>query len=89
MMPYSLEVAEALNKQFLKLSKKDANTFQAIKKKVAEILENPHRYKPLRSPMQNKRRVHISGSFVLVFKIIEERKVVQLLEFEHHDKAYK
>jgi len=56
---------------------------------VVEILENPHRYKPLRSPMQNKRRVHISGSFVLVFKIIEERKVAQLLEFEHHDKAYK
>jgi len=38
--------------------------------------------------MQNKRRVHISGSFVLIFKIVEERKVVQLIEFEHHDAAY-
>ncbi len=88
-MPYSLEVAKGLDKAFKKLAKKDKVTFEAINKKVAEITEDPYRYKPLRALMQNKRRVHISGSFVLVFKIEEERKVVQLLEFEHHDKAYK
>ena len=88
-MAYSLEVAEELNKLFAKLAKKDKITFEAINKKVNEILENPYHYKPLKAPLQNKRRVHISGSFVLIFKIDEERKAVQLLEFEHHDKAYK
>ena len=88
-MAYSLEIAEELNKVFDKLAKRDKVTFDAINKKVNEILENPYHYKPLRAPMQNKRRVHIAGSFVLIFKIDEERKVVQLLEFEHHDKAYK
>ena len=88
-MTYSLEIAEELNKVFDKLAKKDKVTFEAINKKVNEILENPYHYKPLRAPMQKKRRVHISGSFVLIFKINEDRKVVQLLEFEHHDKAYK
>ncbi len=88
-MAYALEVAENLNKIFGKLAKKDRTAFQAINKKVSEILENPSHYKPLRAPMQNKRRVHISGSFVLIFKVDEERKVVQILEFEHHDKAYK
>ena len=88
-MPYSLEIAENLNKIFGKLAKKDKITFQAINKKVNEILENPYHYKPMRAPMQNKRRVHISGSFVLIFKIDEERKIVQLLEYEHHDKSYK
>lgn len=88
-MAYSLEVAEGLNRVFGKLAKKDKVTFQAINKKIAEILNNPYHYKPLRAPLQNKRRVHISGSFVLIFKIDEERKVIQLLEFEHHDKAYK
>lgn len=88
-MAYSLEVAEDLNRAFGKLAKKDKATIQAINKKVAEILNNPYHYKPLRAPLQNKRRVHISGSFVLIFKIDEERKVVQLLEFEHHDNAYK
>ena len=88
-MAYSLEVAEELGKVFRKLAKKDKVTFLAIDKKVNEIILNPNHYKPLRAPMQNKRRVHISGSFVLIFKIDEERKVVQLLEFEHHDKSYK
>ena len=88
-MAYSLEVAEELNKVFAKLAKKDKTTFEAINKKVNEILQNPYHYKPLKAPMQNKRRVHISGSFVLIFKINEESKAVQLLEFEHHDKAYK
>ena len=88
-MAYSIEVAEELNKVFTKLAKKDKVTLEAINKKVNEILENPHHYKPLRAPMQNKRRVHIAGSFVLIFKIDEDKKVVQLLEFEHHDKAYK
>jgi len=63
-MVYSLEIADNLNKTFGKLAKKDKTTLQAINKKVNEILENPYHYKPLRAPMQNKRRVHISGSFV-------------------------
>lgn len=88
-MAYSLEVAEELDKIFAKLAKKDKTTFEAVNKKVNEILENPHHYKPLRAPMQNKRRVHIAGSFVLIFKIDENKKAVQLLDFEHHDKAYK
>lgn len=88
-MAYSLEVAEELNKVFAKLAKRDKVTFEAINKKVNEILKNPYHYKPLRAPMQNKRRVHIAGSFVLIFKVDEDKKLVQLLEFEHHDKAYK
>ena len=88
-MTYQLEVAEDLNKRFLKLAKKEKKTLEAIQKKVAEILETPHHYKPLKAPLQNKRRVHIAGSFVLIFTIDEERKVVKLLEFEHHDSAYR
>ena len=88
-MAYSLEIAENLNKIFKKLSKKDKRTILAINKKVIEILENPFHFKPLRAPLQNKRRVHILGSFVLIYKIDQDRMVVQLLEFEHHDKSYK
>jgi len=88
-MSYSLEISEDLNKTFGKLSKKDKKTFEIINKKIKEILENPYHYKPLKAPFQNKRRVHIAGCFVLIFKIEEQRKTVQLLDFEHHDKAYK
>jgi YafQ family addiction module toxin component len=88
-MAYALEIADDLDKVFRKLARKNRQTLDAIKKKVAEIIENPVRYKPLRAPMQNKRRVHISGSFVLIFEMDETRKTVRLLEFEHHDQAYK
>lgn len=87
-MTYSLDVSDDLDKIFQKLAKKDKRTLEAINKKIKEILENPTHYKPLHAPLQNKRRVHISGSFVLIFKIDEEKKMVQILEFEHHDKAY-
>ena len=87
-MPYSLEIEEGLNKRFAKLAKRDKQTFEAIHKKVLEILENPHHFKPLRAPLQNKRRVHISGSFILIFAVDEEHRTVRLLEFDHHDKVY-
>jgi len=87
-MTYALEIAEELNKQFTKLAKRDKTTLQAIQKKMLGICENPHHYKPLRAPLHNKRRVHIAGCFVLIFSIDEERKVVRLLGFEHHDNAY-
>ncbi len=87
-MTYALEVGEELDKVFQKLAKKDKRTFEALSKKINEVLENPYHYKPLKAPMQNKRRFHVSGCFVVIFKIVEERKIVQLLEFEHHDNAY-
>lgn len=88
-MAYCLNVAEELNKQFTKLAKRDKVLFQALMKKVQEICENPHRYKPLRAPLQNKRRVHVGGSFVLIFSTDEKNNTVCLLEFEHHYQAYK
>lgn len=88
-MTYFLEVAEELNKQFTKLAKRDKVLFDILQKKVQEIRNNPTHYKPLRQPMQNKRRVHVGGSFILIFSIDEKRNTVRLLEFEHHDHAYK
>ncbi len=85
---YALEVKEGVDRTFSRMAKKDPERLRAVERKVAEILEDPHRFKPLRAPMQNKRRVHV-GPFVLVYEIDEARKVVVLLDFEHHDKVYR
>jgi len=85
---YSLAVKEGLDRTFARMAKKDRKRLDAVAKKVAEILENPYRFKPLRGPMQGKRRVHV-GPFVLVYEINEGRKVVILLDFEHHDTVYR
>lgn len=84
----SLRSKEHLYKVFKKLRKKDRKKLEIINKKVAEILENPHRYKTLRVPLENKRRVHIDKSFVLIYSIDEKKKAVIIEEYEHHNKVY-
>jgi YafQ family addiction module toxin component len=86
---YKLAIKESLDKKFKKLRKKDREMLQLIDKKVQDILDNPHRFKPLRKPLQNNRRVHIAGSFVLVYEIDDEENLVTLLDFDHHDNVYK
>jgi addiction module RelE/StbE family toxin len=79
---------EKVDRTFKKLKKKDSAQFNALSRKVNEILENPQQFKPLRSLMQHMRRVH-GGSFVLVYDVDEARKVVTIRRYEHHDTAYK
>ena len=86
---YRLAVKEKLDKKFEKLQKKDKEMLRLIERKVQDILKDPYRFKPLRKPLQNKRRVHIGGSFVLIYEVDEEEKIVTLLDFDHHDNVYK
>jgi YafQ family addiction module toxin component len=86
---YKLAVKESLDKKFKKLKKKDREMLMLIDRKVQEILDDPYRFKPLRKPLQKKRRVHVGRSFVLIYEINEEEKIVTLLDFDHHDNIYK
>lgn len=86
---YNLAIKESLDKKFKKLKKKDSEMLVLIDRKVQDILDDPYRFKPLRKPLQNKRRIHVGGSFVLVYEIDEEEKLVTLLDFDHHDNIYK
>jgi len=86
---YKLAIKEKLDKKFKKLHRKDKEMLRLIERKVKDILEDPYRFKPLRRPLQNKRRVHIAGSFVLIYEVNEEEKVVTLFDFDHHNNVYK
>ena len=81
-------MVEKVDRIFKKLRKKDLAQFEALYRKINDILENPQQFKPLKSPMQHMRRVHI-GSFVLVYDIDEVRKVITLRRYEHHDTVYR
>lgn len=69
---YKLAVKESLDKKFKRLQKKDKEMLRLINRKVQDILEDPYRFKLLRKPLQNKRRVHVGGSFVLIYEINEK-----------------
>jgi YafQ family addiction module toxin component len=85
---YSLKTKPRVDKIFEKLGKKDPVQLDAIHKKVKQILEESHRFKPLRAPMQHIRRVHIMSSFVLLYTINESEQSIELLDYDHHDNVY-
>jgi len=78
-----------LDKIFHTLSKKNPKQLEIISKKVEEITQDPHRYKNLRYPLNNWKRVHIDKHFVLTFSIDEKTKTVNLEDYDHHDNIYK
>lgn len=85
---YALETREHVDRIFRKLARKNPNQMEIISKKIQEMLEDPHRFKPMHFPLAGKRRVHFD-SFVLLFSIDEQRKTVILEDYEHHDRIYK
>ncbi len=87
---YSLEIKEEANRIFKKLSKKNPKQISIINKKIGDIRKNPgHIYKFLQRPLHSFNRVHIDKSFVLIFKIDHERRVIVIYYYDHHDKVYK
>jgi YafQ family addiction module toxin component len=85
---YSIVNSPKIDAIFKKLSKKNPNQLETITKKLEEIVENPHRFKPLSNIMKGFRRVHF-GSYVLVFSIDEKNKTVILEDYDHHDNIYR
>ena len=87
-MVYFLDISDELDKIFNKLAKKNKKQLEIINKKIEQIQENPHHFKPLKGDMKGSKRVHIDKSFVLTYEIDEENKVIKLLDYDHHDNIY-
>ena len=84
---YSFEIEEEVSKTFRKLLKKDRKQLEAVNKKIQQILTDPYQFKPLKHPLEGLRRVHI-GSFVLIYRTMENPPTVQIVKYTHHDEAY-
>jgi mRNA-degrading endonuclease RelE of RelBE toxin-antitoxin system len=85
---WALDVSPEFEEDYRKLCARNGGLKRAVDSKVAQILENPLHYKPLRAPLQGVRRVHVSGPFVLMFEPVLARRSVRLLRLAHHDEAY-
>ena len=86
-MTWSLEVSPEFEGDYRRHCARNAGLRRAVDRKVAQILETPLHYKPLRAPLEGVRRVHL-GPFVLLFEPDEARHAVRLLRLAHHDEAY-
>lgn len=87
-MTYELEIPEKLKKVFEKLKKKDKSRAEILKRRIKEILENPFIGKPLTGDMVGVRRIHVRP-FILSYEILEDEKIVRLLDYDHHDNIYR
>ncbi len=87
----NLSVEEKLRKILIKLAKKDKVTYEAFVNKFKEILtcKDVNRYKNLKKPLHEFKRVHIKSSFVLTFKYIESKNKVIFYNLDHHDNIYR
>jgi YafQ family addiction module toxin component len=89
MFDYTLTVNPKLSKLLSKLYMKNRKQYDIIMKKAAEVCENPHHYKNLKSPKNHLKRVHIDSHFVLVFEVDNNFRRVHLEDYDHHDNIYK
>ena len=87
-MTYSVIAHQRVQKDFKKLYRKDKVRYEHLKKRLKILAENPEVGKPLRNVLKGKWRVHI-GSSVLIYEIDKKNNRIVLLDFEHHDMAYK
>ncbi|MBI4010017.1 MAG: type II toxin-antitoxin system RelE/ParE family toxin [Candidatus Aenigmarchaeota archaeon] len=85
---YTISNSPKADEIFKKLAKKNQRQLEIITNKLKQILENPHRFKPLSNIMKGQRRIHF-GSFVLVYSIDEANKIVVVEDYDHHDKIYR
>lgn len=82
------EIHPDLDKILSKLAKRDRIQFEALLKKIDEIINcaDINHYKNLKSPLQKYKRVHVYSSFILLFKI--EHDAIIFRYYDHHDNIY-
>lgn len=82
------EIHPDLDKILSKLARRDKIQFEAVLKKIDEIIHcaGINHYKNLRAPLQRYKRVHVHSSFVLLFRA--EGDTIIFRYYDHHDKIY-
>lgn len=84
-----LKYTDGVEDRIRKACSKNRELEKALSRKIASILENPEHFKPLKYELAGKRRVHIMKSFVLTYRANIHEGIVEIIDFGHHDEAYK
>jgi addiction module RelE/StbE family toxin len=84
-MAYSPQSSPLFDKNFKRLTKKNAVLKERTLKKIREILQNPEIGEKLTQNLAGYRSVHV-GNWVIIYKITIAE--VSFVNFDHHDYAY-
>lgn len=84
---YTIKFSPRFDRIFNSLTKKKPSLMPPLLGGIDKIAREPVLGKPTRNILSNQRRIHIAGSFVLLYEIAGTE--VRLLDFDHHNKIYK
>lgn len=87
LVQYTLNLTHQYKDSLKKIKRSKPDLLLSLEAGVAKILRAPTLGKPLRNELRNNRRIHVAGSFVLLYEIAGTE--IRLLDFDHHDKIYK
>ena len=87
---YNYEIKPNLGAILKKLSKKDKVQYLALMNKIQEIINsgNIEHFKNLKYDLSAFKRVHVMGSFVLIFKYDKKNNIISFEDYDHHDVIY-
>ena len=91
-MVFVFERSDELKDTLEKISKKHKPLYEAVLKKMDEIISRDHQtidyYKNLRNDLSDFKRVHVLKHYILFFKVYKEKNLIYFQKLRHHDEAY-
>ncbi len=84
---YTLAYNTSFGRILKKLKRRDPVLLKELDRGIEKVLQEPAFGKSLRNVLRNYRRIHVEGSFVLLYEIRECE--IRLIDFDHHDRIYK
>ena len=84
---YTLVFSVLFERILHRLRKKNPDLARALISHFPKLEREPELGKPMRYALRTFRRIHVEGSFVLLYEI--RKRDVHLIDFDHHDKIYK
>ena len=92
-MTFQPVLSDQIKSALSKLALKNSILAIAVNKKIKQICscdeELINHYKNLRHDLSDFKRVHVAKSYVMLFKVDFEKKLVYFTKLAHHDDVYK
>ena len=90
---FSYNLSKSLRKRLRKVARKDKMLaiicWRKMQEVVAHDVDTIDTYKNLRSPQNHFKRIHLTNSYILLFRVYKESKHILFVDIRHWDKAYR
>lgn len=89
---FKFDLSPNFEKDLKRIHVKNRALYIIFRRKMREIIENDlisiDRYKHLKSPLNDYQRIHLTGQYILLFKVNKSENRVTFMSIKHWDNAY-